>query len=334
VSASRFAYPALVIVLLVALRVTIGWYFFESGRSKNLDRDFSSARFLSQATGPLAGFYKAGLPDYHDFSRQMDRPLEDEPNPHPPGSKSWEEHAARPYAAWQNTIVIDLGYTKQQAVEHFSFDEQQDQNASKIFAYHEGRLQNYFSGSAADLAAYRHELARLARWRSADSARDVPYEADRIAAKERELQGTAREFRSAVQKIEDDYRSELTALATAEQRAQQGDLPRAANPLAGLDRFIMVSHFLIGGCMVVGLLSRLASLGGGLFLVTVIVSQPPWIVGYSTIGYQIVMMFCCLLLAATPSGRWCGLDYFVHKIWVDNGSATRSAKSGVETVTS
>jgi uncharacterized membrane protein YphA (DoxX/SURF4 family) len=77
----------------------------------------------------------------------------------------------------------------------------------------------------------------------------------------------------------------------------------------------MVTHFLIGGCLVVGFLSRFAAISAGLFLLTVIASQPPWIAGYSSIGYQLVMLIGCLLLAVTPSGRWCGIDYFLPTIW-------------------
>ena len=41
----NFTYPTAVVILIVALRVAIGWYFFESAQSKNLDRTFSSAGF-------------------------------------------------------------------------------------------------------------------------------------------------------------------------------------------------------------------------------------------------------------------------------------------------
>ena len=92
----------------------------------------------------------------------------------------------------------------------------------------------------------------------------------------------------------------------------------------------MLSHFLIGGCLVAGLFSRLAAAGGSLFLLLVIGSQPPWVAGYSTIGYQIVMMLACLLLMATSAGRSCGLDYFVRKMLAGSRggrSATRDHDS-------
>jgi len=305
----------MIIVLLVALRVATGWYFFESGRSKNLDRNFSSAGFLSQAKGPLAGLFKAPLPDHYDFALTMEVPLEESPNPHPPGSDLWKTHAQRQYGAWLEAIMIDFGRTKEHIAAHYSFDDAQDHQARRIFAYHEGRLRDYLADNSKDLAGYRHELGRLSAWQQAETSEAVPFEVERIATKQKELAGQAASFKAGVAAIEQEFRTDLAELATSGQRTERGvAAAEGSGLLAGFDQFITVTHFLIGACLVVGFLTRIAALGGGLFLLLVIASQPPWVVGYSTIGYQIVMMLTCLLLMATGAGRWCGLDYFVIKI--------------------
>ncbi|MBC20767.1 MAG: hypothetical protein CMJ74_10980 [Planctomycetaceae bacterium] len=311
---SRFPYPTIVIVLLVAMRIAIGWYFFESGRSKNLDRDFSSAGFLSQAKGPLAPLYKSALPSNHQFDVLLAKARIDHPNPHPPGSIEWVEFEQEPYSLWQQQILFDFGRIRQQATNHFKLDEDDLTRADKVFAYYEKSLADYFRSARSDIAAYRHELARLENWESNDSASDVPYQTDRIAAKRKELASSAAQFQTAVDDLQASFQEELSELVPPEEKLRAGPLPVGSNTLASFDRFLMVSHFLIGGCMVIGLVSRFASLSAGLFLVTVIASQPPWIVGYSTIGYQVVMLIGCLLLTATPSGRWCGIDHFLPKM--------------------
>ncbi len=309
------AYSTTIILLLVALRVATGWYFFESGRSKNLDRDFSSAGFLSQAKGPLAGLFKAPLPDHHDFALTMDVPLEERPKAHPPGSDLWKTEAERPYEAWLESITIDFGRTKERIATHYSFDDAQDHQGRRIFAYHEGRLRDFLADNSEDLSSYRHELGRLFSWQQAETSEAVPFEAERIATKQKELAAQAATFKAGVAAIEQEFRAELAELATSGQRAERGRATaEGSSLLAGFDRFITVTHFLIGACLVVGFLTRIAAFGGGLFLLLVIVSQPPWVVGYSAIGYQIEMMLICLLLMATGAGRWCGLDYFVRKI--------------------
>ena len=317
----------MIILLLVALRVATGWYFFESGRSKNLDRDFSSAGFLSQAKGPFAGLFKAPLPDHHDFALTIDIPLEERPKAHPPGSDLWKTDAQRPYGAWLEAILIDFGRTKEHIATHYSFDDAQDHQARRMFAYHEGRLRDYLAGSSEDLAAYRHELGRLLAWQQAKTSDAVPFEVERIATKQKELTAQAASFKAGVAAIERDFRSDLAELATSQQRAEQGlAADGGSSILTDFDRFITVTHFLIGACLVVGFFTRIAACGGALFLLLVIASQPPWIVGYSTIGYQIVMMLTCLLLMATGAGQWCGLDYFVRKICKGGTCCSKSAQ--------
>ena len=324
----RTIYPAAVIILLVALRLTIGWYFFESGRTKNLDRDFSSAGFLSQAKGPLAALYQSGLPDAHGFSKHVGQPRVDSANPHAPGTDAWVQFQREPYAAWQEQIVFDLGRARQATGDHYRYDTEQAGRADQIFAFYEGQLDDYLVGNRDEIAAYRHELARLHDWTNKTSAGDIPYQRDRIAAKQRELKSTAASFTVAVDAIEDNFRDELARLAGP--NFTDRPLPKASETLASFDRFLMVTHFLIGGCLVVGFLSRFAAASAGLFLLTVIASQPPWIVGYSTIGYQLVMFIGCLLLVATPSGRWCGVDHFMPTIRVSGCCKPLGSPSRIE----
>ncbi|MDG2206471.1 MAG: DoxX family protein [Pirellulales bacterium] len=308
----NITYPTAVVILIVALRVAIGWYFFESAQSKNLDRSFSSAGFLSQAKGPLATLYQAPLPDWHGFDRLVSVPRFESPNPHTPGTDEWDAVFREPFSEWQEQIIFDFGRLSQKAAAHFDLSDEQQKRADQIFAFYEGQVFDYLRSNREEIAAYRHELARLRDWQAATSAGDVPYQQDRIVAKEREARVTAAGFTSAIDGIETQLREELTRLAS--ERGALSPLPGNSNPLARFDRFLIVTHFLIGACLVVGFLSRFAAASAGLFLLSVIASQPPWIVGYSTIGYQLVMFIGCLLLVATPSGRWCGIDHFMPTI--------------------
>ncbi|MFN9550470.1 MAG: hypothetical protein ACK56Q_09355, partial [Pirellulaceae bacterium] len=51
------------VVLLVALRFSVGWHFYMEGASKVREGKFSSVGFLQAATGPLASQLQALLPD-------------------------------------------------------------------------------------------------------------------------------------------------------------------------------------------------------------------------------------------------------------------------------
>ena len=67
---------------------------------------------------------------------------------------------------------------------------------------------------------------------------------------------------------------------------------------------------IIGALLILGLFTRFASLAGGLFLLSVIISQPPWIPGTQPTAYQAIEMFAMLAIFATCAGRYGGLDFF------------------------
>ncbi|MEK6247606.1 MAG: hypothetical protein N2C12_05455, partial [Planctomycetales bacterium] len=279
--------------MLVALRISIGWYFFESSRQKNLDRQSSSVGFLSQATGPLANLYKSSLPDFHEFRTWMSISQQATPNPHDRDQEpeQWQSFNQRSYSDWQKRIVNDWGSTKDEVVGHFSFEENQSQKALEKFNYYDGLLSDHFLSSQQSIAEYRHELHRLEQFQNSSSAGEVPFQLARIRTKQAEIRGAAATIQAEVRLIEDNYKKELRDLATSDQLKKNGNPPISPDPMASFDVFIKYTLFAIGACLTIGLFSRLASLGAGLFLLTVVGAQPPWVVGYSTIGYQIVMMF-------------------------------------------
>lgn len=312
-SRSAYSIPMLAIVCLVALRVAVGWYFFDAARTKQADRNFSSAGFLSQAKGPLANYYKAKLPDFHNWREMMAVPQQDKPNPHELSDEPepWKEFSRRSYSEWLEPVVVNWGRRRQQVTDHFQWDDDQKKQAGNVFDYYEGKLRSHLDANREDFEAYRHELYRLATWSRDPSADDVPFQEARIAKKESDIRAKAATLQGPLQQIENDYLKELVALATPEQIVQVGSPPAAPNALARFDRFLIFIHFAIGACLVIGLLTRLAALGAGLFMVTVVLSQPPWIVGYQTVGYPIILMIACFVLMALGAGRWAGLDYFL-----------------------
>ena len=89
-----------------------------------------------------------------------------------------------------------------------------------------------------------------------------------------------------------------------------------------LDKGVTYALTAIGLCMMLGLCNRLACLGGGAFLISVLLTQPPWptiyppapeVVGHAlVIDKNFVEMVAAFALAALPVGRWAGLDHFLY----------------------
>jgi hypothetical protein len=133
---ARYRIGILGVVALVALRLGIGWHFFQEGAAKVQDGKFSSVGFLSAAKGPLA-------PAYHDLVWDADGffRLQEEDT-----VKAWEAHAA-------------------EVAEHFEFDTQQRAEAEAIVERYKGQLKTFFDVNEDDLYEYEEGLRRREEYR-------------------------------------------------------------------------------------------------------------------------------------------------------------------------
>ena len=78
----------------------------------------------------------------------------------------------------------------------------------------------------------------------------------------------------------------------------------------------------IGVCLMLGLFTRLAALGGACFLLFVVLSQPAYPGGFPLdppqLGHALLVnkdfieMIALLLIASTRLSRWTGLDFFLY----------------------
>ena len=88
-----------------------------------------------------------------------------------------------------------------------------------------------------------------------------------------------------------------------------------------LDLGVTIGLTAIGLCLMLGFCTRLAALGGAIFMVNVVLTQFPWptvyphapeVVGHSmVVSKDTVELFALLLLIILPAGRWGGLDWFL-----------------------
>ncbi|MCE9546778.1 MAG: DoxX family protein [Planctomycetia bacterium] len=301
----------------MALRVAIGWLFFAGACEKYANKSFSSAPFLKQAKGPLAPLYQAGLPDVHGWNQEIEKPRQQVSNPYekfdPEASPKEAQEKARgfvleAYQPWQDQIVKDWGQTQQAAGTYYRFDDKQQKKAADLFLVYRGKLTSFLASKAEDLAGYRHDLYRMTLKQPQP---ELPTDPDMDTRK-----AAAGAVRSWVEDTERQYRADLIGVATSQQLKDRGELPVEETTLHKFDRFLIYSHFAIGICLLIGLLTRLASLGAALFLLSVVATQPPWIAGSlswtgpQAVMYQVIMMCACLVLMTVGAGRWMGLDYF------------------------
>jgi len=300
-----FELGGLSVLMAVLLRMTIGWHFLYAGLWKLQHPDFSSGGFLRQAKGPLAGYFLRLVPDVD--GRQRLNPVD-------------PDDTAEPNPVW-----AALKAYHDRFVEHYQLDEQQRARAQQRLQEAQARLKEFLAREQEAILDYFKQLDQLAEDRQQPGAGSIPYLQKRLGEKQQELQSLARPWLDTLDHIQAELRRDLDVLLNDRQRAR-GGVPEPLDQAQLVDRLVIYSNIAIGGCLLLGLFTRLASFGGGLFLLLVVLAQPDWpgvyppphpSVGRSlVVTKEFVEMMALFFLATTPVGRWGGLDFLIHHMFV------------------
>ena len=302
------------VIAIVALRIAIGVHFLMEGYAKFDKRDFSSAPLLSTAVGPLAPVYHDMVPDFHNWRNLVAVPRQQKPNTH--GADSEQQKAAEEacYANWLEEIVKDWKARKDDVVAGCEFDKSQKKLADRLVEVHEKKLAEHLWANRDEIAAYRNGLHVLDGLLDTRDSSD-PVGQKEIAKKRAEAKEQAAAISGGVKKLESALERELLALRTDEQMAAWDPTPPPPF-LKKFDVFVACSILAMGACLIAGLFTRLAAAGAVVFLLSVIMTQPPG-AQFANLGffyYQVVEVFALAALAVIGAGRWAGLDFFFRPL--------------------
>lgn len=286
---------ALSVVLLVVLRMAVGWHFFYEGWWKYTTPTYSAEAYLNQAKGPFAETFQGGLPDRYGFKRLDAETMQ----------QTWQAYADA-------------------AAAHYGFDEGQKQQAAGLVQYQVEELKDYLLIDIGN-QDYQEYIIKMNKW-LADSGKrtiaEIPNWNERHIKERDTLRAKAAPWLAAIDKIDDDFRYHINALATPAQAKSAGDFEAGWTELDWINFATTYGLLAIGICLLVGLFTRFASLCGAVFLLMVVLAQPalPWIyppahpsAGHAfLINKEFLEMLLLLFLATTHVGRWGGLDFFIH----------------------
>jgi uncharacterized membrane protein YphA (DoxX/SURF4 family) len=309
------------VLSLVLLRLVIGWHFFREGTEKvEFDRHdrqfhlaFTAEGFLSGAKGPLADWYQAQAPDGHGWRRLLTTPRQyASPTKEDSAHHDW---AKRIEGDWRDMLA------KAKSLPGVT-DDQQEQADAALDARLE-QLHEYLAAEADAIAEYRHELWRLTNWRDAPEAGQVPFVDERISTKAAETSGQpvrwvrevgelGAQFRAELRRIVSTGKEDQALFAAAAQRALTDPRERR---LEMLNIVVTVLTISVGVSLLLGLFTRLASVVGALFLLSVIAAQPPWLYDAAETMPQVIEFVALLVVAGSGAGRWLGLDIFIYALF-------------------
>ena len=324
---------------IVLLRVTVGWHFFYEGVWKiNPDNQFSAIPFLGLAKGPAATLFYDMLPDIDGKTRLEIQERDDAPRLGNPNVKDQKVKYFPTFEKeWDNYHV--------KFKNRYNLSEDQQKAADKLLLRYCWSAYDLAASISTEVEAYKGSYDRFIA-SVAEGTNQAEHQKKRDWDQRQKLRGEVNKWAGELTGYGDDFQMQLWHLLDAEQKSK-GPLPPIVygnNKIFvtassfGVNSWVDFLNFgvtwgltAIGFCLLLGFCSRLASLGGAAFLVSVLLTQPPWPsiwphvhpeVGHAMIiDKNFVEMIACLVIASMPAGRWGGLDYYLwncfggKKLW-------------------
>jgi uncharacterized membrane protein YphA (DoxX/SURF4 family) len=294
---SRYSISVATVIMLVLLRLNIGWHFFSEGTKHYTDPHWTSESTLRAAKGPLAPVFKSYVPDFHRFDELLH------------GSAESDSHAVQ---SWIDQIQSDWEGDRRQFAEHYGLDDKQQAQTTRLLGQFQDQLRSWAADNRDALATHVHEWQRKETTRERPSS-DVPFQKKRLAEKQAALAAEAGGWLAELEGVEASYHNALDAVLSGDQRSLPA-MPHHTTSIDLVDDAMTYLILAVGLLLLLGLFTRLACLAGVAFLLPVVLMQPFWVSDTVPTYNQFVEMFALLTLATTDVGRWGGLDYFVTRL--------------------
>lgn len=367
-------FPVALAVMLVLLRLAIGWHFYVEGSKKvqSLDvgktttsRPFTSAEFLRGSNGPLAVIFhrQAG-----DLDREALARLDVAAPPElPPALEKHYDDTFNRFVErlgvgndkitlsdkvriplWGEVWIVDgaerdkeqielartrLASAKAKAARWLLGLDREDAVEVVVPSFTTGPVAKVKRMPPERIEAYRKTLAEIRAIEHEElPAFEKPVRKD-LKALKTEAAGMRTQLMADLDKILLDRLEEvLTPPQKAKFEAYKREQTFKGEPVFGTpasamltwtDRGVSWGLVMIGGCLLLGLFTRVACVAGALFLFSVYLATPPFLSlpasprqegFYYLVNKNLIEMLALLALATTPSGRWLGLDSVLHAL--------------------
>jgi uncharacterized membrane protein YphA (DoxX/SURF4 family) len=333
------------VVLLVALRVGLGFHFLYEGVWKIKHRhEFTAEPFLSQAKGPLASLFYAMVPDLEGRQRLSIGSL---------AIKDAEGKVREVPAVDCGWLLERWDRLAEEFLRYYRPSRKASEDRQADFAKLEERIKEVRERFRADLEQYVSDpntvqavKGFLEAWErfyaDAERSQSAAFQKKRRWDKMMELRGEAAAWINELERREEAFKQSLVAQLDEVQREQGTPTWSSWNPFRW-SRMQLINFTVtwtltaVGLGLVLGLFTRLAALAGGCFMLFVVLTQPAWptiyppdppVTGHALlVNKDFIEMLALFLVATTAVGRWGGLDYFLHHLVFEPILSKRFGKS-------
>jgi len=291
---------------LIALRVLIGFHFFNEGLDKFLKPKPFSSGFFENSKGPLSSFYRSHIWDPDGLLRLGYKPAPS------------DDRSTFPFPS------IDMSPTKanwksyrQKVSNHYGFNDQQEAASQKILAKYERLLDTFVDENREEIVKYFQGVQRRERDKRDPARRDVASLRSQATENEMDLRVGAEPWSigrakllAKVDALWKGIEREMNDVAGKKQRIEVkiDKIGRSRFDSESIDKMVPWFDMAIGACLVLGLFTRIAGILGAAFLAMVVSSQWPGAAGALPTWPQAIECIALLHLAAIGAGRYGGLD--------------------------
>ncbi|QGJ71605.1 Hypothetical protein PBC10988_33120 [Planctomycetales bacterium 10988] len=335
----------LAVIMLVLLRLSIGWHFLYQGISKLNDPDFSAEAYLLQSKGPLAPMFRDLIPDSEGMLVLADadpkttlaemRYFQDQikvlygkvvPESELPEDKKERLRYAKIVKPEEEKSEEEKA-SGEVLYQYYQLPQDQLEAVEAVYERYKSEIEDWFAVNQVDILEYLEDREKLGLAEASTNyfEQKPSFQQKRNWEKRQELSSTVKPWLEYLNASMEGYRNDVVATLTSEQLAET-PLPDNRTMFERMNDLIKYSNIAIGACLIAGLFTRLASWGGAAFLALIILSNPPWpgiypephpAVGPAWIvNKEFVEMMALLVLGCTTVGRWGGLDFFIHYLLI------------------
>jgi len=280
------------VLMLVLLRITIGWHFYSEGVDKKTGGSWSAEPFFANASGPFAHYFHELLPDREGFARVAVEPS-----------------------------MKHLAVFREMAGKHYDFNEEQATDAQAAYVSAVKQVQYELDTNAAEIEEYNLGRQRIAKLKEDPTRDGVASLAEQRKTIQQEWKRLVAPVLVKIDNIWTVYEKSVNDLATDQQeRRGYYRLYKPVEPdmnpqqLDLINQWVPYFDMTIGICLMLGVLTPVISLAAAGFLFSVFLSQYPPSSGPGSTNYQLIEAMACLVLAGTGAGRFAGFDFVLHAL--------------------
>ncbi len=321
------------IVLLVALRLVIGWHFFVEGFLKvksrwigpsEISKPFSSEGYFREATGPLGPILRGMLSNPDDIILSFHEIPAAVKGVNPPLGQKAPSKVREEWTALISRYENHYKFSKSQIESALGLRDELEASLVKwILVPHEFKT-NFSTGSVEKtISVYeRVEEFKVAKAK-VEEALKINYAIGKDVEKARIIQAKSAAALMRAELLAEynantaTLKAKLDSLPLEEQILKRGPLGPKYDFLGISDMVTAYALLLAGMGMLAGCLTRSACFGAAIFLLFTYLLQPsfPWLPAppmnegnYIFVNKNVVECVALFVLASLPTGYWFGVD--------------------------